>query len=340
MLRFDFYESGVGETIIVTFPSGGIGVVDAHPSTSGTRANLLDIVRGKRVHFVCLTHPHADHGKDLVSLIENRLGVEAFWHTISELNVFFFGLTQARNSPGPLRHVVNEFRTGWASFLIDLFGAVVDTDVPRHQLRADLEPHQVDGVDIFCLSPEEELQQEFTKCYHRLSRGEVVRRPDPNRLSAILALRYGGNVALLGADALKLNWQSAAGRYRKHGLPKAILLKVPHHGASNAFLRRPRAGEASYLDLVAKDGAVSVLFAGDAEHPEAETYDSLLAQTKVICLSNGRRGATGEYDPLRLAVLGARSAEVASRICNPVVSFQIDTAGKRTILAGHACGSC
>lgn len=340
MLKFDSYESGVGETIVVTFPSGGIGVVDAHPSPNQTRPNLWEIVRGKRIHFVCLTHPHADHGRDLVSLIESQSGVEVFWHTISELNVFFFGLTQVRNSPGPLRDVVNQFRTGWASFLIDLFEALVETKVPLHQLRADIEPWQVDGVDIFCLSPEEVLQQEFTNSYRGLSQGEAVRRPDPNRLSAILAFRYAGNVALLGADALKLNWQTAAARYRKHGLPKAVLLKVPHHGASNAFLRRPRAGESNYLDLVAKQGAMSVLFAGDAEHPDVETYDALRAQTQVMCLANGRRGAFGENDPLRLAVLGARSAEVTSRICNPVVSVQMDPAGKLTVLAGHACDSC
>ena len=159
MLRFDFYESGVGETIVVTFPSGGIGVVDAHPSPTGTRADILNIVRNKRVHFICLTHPHADHGKDLVSIVEARLGVQSFWHTISELNVFFFGLTQTRNSPGPLRNLVNKFRAGWASFLIDLFHGAMEAEIPLHQLRADIEPYNIDGVDIFCLSPEESLQQ-------------------------------------------------------------------------------------------------------------------------------------------------------------------------------------
>ncbi|HEY5778132.1 MAG TPA: hypothetical protein VIT00_05310 [Terrimicrobiaceae bacterium] len=266
--------------------------------------------------------------------------VKSFWHTISELNVFFFGLTQTLNSPGPLREVINRFRTGWASFLVDLFNAATVADIPLHQLRADIEPTNIDGVSIFCLSPEEELQRAFTKAYQRLSVGEAVRHPDPNRLSAILAFLYGSSVVLLGADALKLNWQTAATRYRKHGLPKAVLLKVPHHGASNAFLRHPRPGESNYLDLVAKEGGHAVLFAGDAEHPDGDVYDALRAQTEVRCLSNGTREALPEIDPLRLGVIGGRSAEVPSRICNQVVSFQIDESAKLIVPVGRTCGSC
>jgi len=77
MLKLDFYESGNGETILITFPSGGIGVVDAHPSSRGLRPPILDLVRGRHIHFVCLTHPHADHGVDLTSIgsqFTSRLG--------------------------------------------------------------------------------------------------------------------------------------------------------------------------------------------------------------------------------------------------------------------------
>lgn len=56
MLKFDFYESGVGETIIVTFPNGGIGVIDAHPSPTSSRPAILEIVGKRQIHFICLTH--------------------------------------------------------------------------------------------------------------------------------------------------------------------------------------------------------------------------------------------------------------------------------------------
>jgi len=44
-LTIDFYESGVGETIRITFPDGGLGIVDAHPSSCGHRPHILDLVR-------------------------------------------------------------------------------------------------------------------------------------------------------------------------------------------------------------------------------------------------------------------------------------------------------
>ena len=40
MLKVDFYESGQGETIILEFPDGGLGLVDAHPSRSRARPEI------------------------------------------------------------------------------------------------------------------------------------------------------------------------------------------------------------------------------------------------------------------------------------------------------------
>src|SRR5437016_6343827 len=91
-LRVDFYESGIGETILVTFPSGGLGLIDAHPSSLATRPEILEIIKGKKLHFVCLTHPHADHGEDLVSVLEQHADIEEFWHTIFDVPAFIYGI--------------------------------------------------------------------------------------------------------------------------------------------------------------------------------------------------------------------------------------------------------
>ena len=342
MLRLDFHESGEGETIVITFPGGGVGVVDAHPSPTASRPDIVELLRGKRVHFICLTHPHADHGKDIERILRAGIEVESFWHTISELKTFFYSLTQTKNYPGPLKDFVNRFRTDWARFLVSLFHAVQnDFDVPMHQLRADLETAELDGVEISCLSPEESVQQEFTAAYRRMANGGPMKRPDPNRLSAILALRYQGRVALLGADALRENWSTAAERYRKRGFPKAELLKVPHHGATNAFLPHPVGHEANYLDLTArKPSGHSVLFAGDADHPAASVYERLRAHTEPACLVNGLMCPPEDRDPLNLAYIGARAATPARRICNPTVSYEIGDDGALRRVAGVSCDEC
>jgi len=99
MLKIDFYESGDGETILLTFPSGGMGIVDAHPSPTATRPAILDLIRGRTVHFVCLTHPHQDHGVDLIPVLEQHPDVLAFWHTVSDVDVTVFLQQEAMNYP-------------------------------------------------------------------------------------------------------------------------------------------------------------------------------------------------------------------------------------------------
>ena len=94
MLRADFYESAEGETIILTFPDGGLGVIDAHPSPRAQRPNIEDLVRGKHVHFVCLTHPHADHGIDLHRVFGVAASVGAYWHTLSDIQAVMYSITQ------------------------------------------------------------------------------------------------------------------------------------------------------------------------------------------------------------------------------------------------------
>src|ERR1051326_1363275 len=124
-LRIDFYDSGVGETIVITFPRGGLGLVDAHPSANSSRPSILDIVSGKKLHFVCLTHPHADHGVDLIPVLQRQTDIAEFWHTSPDTSSFiFFCATQRWNYPSPVRDFVNQFWNGWADFLLDLYSSV------------------------------------------------------------------------------------------------------------------------------------------------------------------------------------------------------------------------
>src|SRR5688572_15411482 len=84
-LKVDFYESGIGDTILNTFTYGGIGIVDAHPSQFSRRPDILQLVAGKQVLFVCLTHPHADHGEDLIPVMQSHPNVAEFWYTIYDV---------------------------------------------------------------------------------------------------------------------------------------------------------------------------------------------------------------------------------------------------------------
>lgn len=340
MLRLDFYESGVGETTIITFPEGGIGIVDAHPSPTSSRPGILDLTRDKKIHFVCLTHPHADHGRDLVDLVKDANPV-VLWHTIPNFKEFiYYAFETQQFFPSPNRDLVEKYHREWAEIFADIFGTAKDREIPRRQLRADIQPETIDGVEIHFLSPEEEITQNAIERYAEGVQKAEPTGGDPNLLSAVLALRYGDAVVLLGADALKRNWESAVPRFRKAALPKAILLKVPHHGASNALDLRPAATRhPSYLDLCSSDPlAASVIFAGDSKHPERRVFERLRERTKPTCLSNGLRTSHAGAG-LAGRMPGARRVTPAA-VCHPVLSFEVSRQGSLGQVAGGDCSNC
>lgn len=326
-------------------------MVDAHPSPSKSRPEILDIIGDRVLHFVCLTHPHADHGVDLVPVLRAAKRTEEFWHTISEIIPFVYRLGEAVNYPSPkainfpssLGVWARKMAEDWANFHIDIFGAVAERAIPQRRLRAGLEPVTIDGVDVHILSPEENIHDRFFKYWMEKAGDPRVEPPDRNALSAILALRFGDSVVLLGADALQENWTAAAKRYRKHGLSKAIVLKVPHHGARNAIDLRTHSKTPTYLDLCRHDSVMkchAVLFAGDSRHPNSTVQEKLRARTCLFCLSNGISSAPSPGNPLGIDMEGARAVRRTIPVCNPVVSFELSRAGGMKVLAGVGCDGC
>jgi hypothetical protein len=226
----------------------------------------------------------------------------------------------------------------WAEFFFDLFGAVVKRNIPRHCLRGDLLPQSIDGVEVHCVGPDEAIQNSYFSAYRAKLSNPHIKVPDPNSVSAILALKLGQAVVLLGADALKANWITAVTNYRKRSLAKACLLKVPHHGARNSFDLQNKA--VTYLDICSHNPkAKAVLFSGDSKHPDHSVYEKLQNRTTVACLSNGSKTRQPAPNPLRLQMPNAR-AVVAAPVCNPVVSFEINEDANVTMLAGLTCQAC
>ena len=326
-------------------------MVDAHPSPSKSRPGSLEIIGGRALHFVCLTHPHADHGVDLVPLLRATQKPGAFWHTTSEIGPFVYRLgeavgyaaPQAVNFPSDLGGWARKMAEDWANFHIDIFGAVAERDIPQRRLCGELGPVTIDGVDVHVLSPEQHIHDRFFKYWMQKARDPKVEPPDRNALSAILALRFGESVVLLGADALQENWKYAVKRYRKQELPKAIVLKVPHHGARNAIDLRPQSTAPTYLDLCRHDTDLkchAVLFAGDSRHPDRKVQEKLRAQTRLFCLSNGTSSAPKLENPLGIEIEGARAVRRNIPVCSPVVSFEIPRTGTVKVLAGVSCEDC
>jgi hypothetical protein len=340
-LRIEFFESGKGETILIHFPDGGIGIVDAHPSPTSSRPDILSLIAGREVHFVCLTHPHADHAIDLIPVIEKHEALGEFWHTCSDVEPFmFFCVTQRDNYPTPVREFVNRWWEGWADYLLNLYAGVAERDLRVRKLHADVASQTIADVELIFLAPEEPAANRFVQAYRDRVAGEKKKLPSPNILSAVIAVKYKDVVVLLGADALKSSWETAVRRYRAAKLPRAKLVKMPHHGAANAIILRPTGKQANYLDLCERSPkAYAVLFAGDSSHPAPAVHTKLQSNTTLLCLANGRKGAVDSVNPLKIHIPRARAVR-PSLICNPSIEVEIDASGRVTLLAGAQCPTC
>lgn len=286
---------------------------------------------------MCLTHPHADHGIDLIPILKQRkVKVPEFWHTNPDVSAFIFHCTTERsNYASPVQDFVNQLADGWADFLLDIFSSL--DGIPDRTLHSRVKPVTIAGVRIHFLGPDEQVAKRFVAVYKTRASKPGKALPNPNLLSAILALEYNGTLILLGADALKRNWNDAITVHAHEKLPRAALLKVPHHGASNALaLER---GRKNYLDLCAKQNCVAVLFAGDSKHPDPRVFAGLKSATQVTCLANGLKGAYGPKNPLGIRILGAQQVR-RSFVCKPQITAEIDSSGALTVVNGHACSFC
>src|SRR5205814_94004 len=102
-----------GETVQYYLPTEQLKrarITAPNPSRPGIR----DIVSGKRLHFVCLTHPHADHGKDLVPVLQTHPEIAEFWHTTSDIRAFIYRVQEYVNYPSPVRDFAAAMNRDWA----------------------------------------------------------------------------------------------------------------------------------------------------------------------------------------------------------------------------------
>ena len=342
MLSIDFYESGKGETIILTFPDGSLGVVDAHPSPSSSRPAIEELVRGKVVEFVCLTHPHQDHGADLVNVLSAAKSVNQFWHSVSDIQTLVYSYTEQKKFPDIHSDLIEDLRKKWANFLLNLYSNIATrlAEDPSFisKKTSSSRSEEIQGVQISFLSPEEsELNRYFSKL-KGIIEGKKLRKPNENHLSIVIQLDYGKSSLLLGADAEKRNWTAAIKNSSKWQLPRNRLLKVPHHGASNSLSTIKKR---SYLkSLCDKQDLFSILFAGDSKHPNPSVFEALKNQSTLLCLRNGLKNADDtDRNPLNIDLEGAEAYGEGS-ICNPVISFEVWDDGRIVLKEGEQCDHC
>lgn len=270
-------------------------------------------------------------------ILENHADVRAFWHTNTDVHAFMYQLEEFPNYYSEVAEFARRRMKGWADCFRNLYAAVARRNIPTHQIRAGEESIEIGGATIHAIAPEESVQQRFSRYWRDKAGDPTAEKPDVNFLSAVLVVQWGDSAVLLGADAHRSNWETAIQRYIKLRLPKAVILKVPHHGSSDAL--NLLKGKHTYFDLCSHTGTKcrSVLFAGDVKHPSPKVYDRLVARTEVHCLINGIRDvADPPFDP------GIPDQILVKDVlpCQPQVSFTVDEVGQVETLVGKNCSAC
>lgn len=337
MLTIDFYESGVGETCVITFPGGGIGIVDAHPSQTGQRPDICSIVGSSHVHFVCLSHPHKDHGTDLVTLMKSSVQIDTFYHGLSNVASYAYEVGQAPHFRSVVQDFASEFRKQDSDFVNHLFGEAIKrrnkNQMEIKQLRSELRSKTVDDVEIYVLGPSERELHDFQAAITEKIAGNRQTTINANHISAILFLKYGGSGVILPGDALISRWKYIDKLAKQLELPKANVVKVPHHGALNAVsCPKKKQGKSNFLDLCTKK-PIAVLSAGKSTHPDHSVFSFLYSKTSLLCTSNGICHTRKLGNALNLMLPGARSVE-PSAVCNPLVRVALDKCGNACVTVG------
>lgn len=214
---------GEGEAIAVSLPSRtGWALFDGCRSGDGA-AGLVEVLDRWRkpdepIHFYALTHPHTDHARGIVELVEKygafigAVAVTPPWRTDSGGTA---GITSRRI-------VAAQVRKGLDALERLCTGGVRSPKSDRIDLCFGANLPCPSTVSINVLSPRP---------------GEPAANAEHNDLSAVVEIRHGDSTIVLGSD-LPSTTRSGGGwavLCNTHpGIASHTLLKIPHHGSSTA----------------------------------------------------------------------------------------------------------
>ena len=228
---------GVGESVVVHVPDSGWVIVDSFRDEDGNPAALTYLnaiaVAHDAVDRLVITHFDRDH----------YVGAVDIYHACSKPRVYVSAALQA-----PYVQALRADDHAEAIFgeHIELMErAQADTRRgsahPLVSLKAGMNVQSAAGVRVRALAPMEAVAQMSDADIIALvaNGGDVeavrLRLKRDNRCSVVLSVESPAGHALLGGDLERqpflYGWEAVVDEPANHPLPRASLLKVPHHGS-------------------------------------------------------------------------------------------------------------
>lgn len=367
-LSIAVFGPGEGEAIVVRLPDGSVGVVDGcrEPSSGDPVAELIAKLAvttadpdSFRLHFVCLTHPHADHYRGLGKLIEAYEGrIDHLW-TVTHVTPQYekalpawLELIHSGSAPDGedlvgLQRVLDRFHgekprvqqanpSGF-SHLAHNTRLLVPRQFAGHALEIDACGPAPDDCD----DAQKQLIALLTEAGES---GDVSRAHDPNLTSGALLIRWGQAAVLLAGDLLRgtkphSGWQRAR---RQINFPVQVV-NVAHHASEEAH------DDDLWAAMQPALAIVTPFKHGQKPNPPRPDQITMLARRSVVAITSrpvwkyerGRPVGTrslqpGGYGPKNSALTIAPKNRYDAR--NNAVAVSLDPSGRitRLVLAGEA----
>jgi Metallo-beta-lactamase superfamily len=215
LLYLFVFGPGFGESIVTRIPPDEWFVVDSlrrqtRNEDSNPSLELL-AAHDATISAIALTHPHSDHARGMVQLLERRRTDGP----VGCMDAFSTPDTRWRQDPDASR-VLDTASTG---ALLNRIDHIWSTEPASKWLLVEGEVRTLAGARIEVLHP----------------RHDDPMPRDLNRISSPMLITWNSCRLLLGADLPVVGWRSIAKRMTNAGeLAGSHALKVAHHGSKGA----------------------------------------------------------------------------------------------------------
>ena len=275
MLTIHVLNAGKGDSIVLHYKDGeseSFGVIDSNSKAGDVPAlRKLDELGARRLSFLMLTHPHADHYLGLEKVLSRYAG--------NIDTIFTFPVERDRGRLEKLaKRYLQAGATGGASvrsvassFVEFLAGAARDAsewEAPTGLLGM-LPVEGFADVSFRQILPPSRVKGRF---YQDLDKGTYdPESAYPNELCLAVQVHYAGVSTVLGADGTQANWLYQQSRLKGGNDLGAQVVKLPHHGSAEDC------SDAVLDTLFAHHSGqrIALISANGTSHPSAEVLQYL-----------------------------------------------------------------
>ena len=239
------FGPGHGESILVSLPNGRFGVVDGCGKKNDPVLELLAAVESQtgndreQLAFICLTHPHLDHYGGLGQLIDSYARSLDRICTLNMMSSTMFASKLKKHVELQHKGDPTQRYCGLLDFISSTEKATSQQNVELQSLSSHM-PIPVDGhtdITISCCAPSGGDVNAAQRALLEVETGQKKTKFDPNRVSAVLTIRWESTGILLAGDLIcnkskigNSGWCAA----NKLVTPPIQLVKIAHHGSGGA----------------------------------------------------------------------------------------------------------